>query len=138
MLTKQYDVTAWLDKVGALGTFDTFTGGGVDSDELKYRLGGMRSVVTLGGLTEVDNVVIGRIYLLERDHVVVGPLLDAARQGRDDHLQAAARRRRQRLGPAADLHRHLQAHHPPTTTRTPAPTPRVIELEMTPSYVGLG
>jgi hypothetical protein len=138
VLTKNYDVTAWLDRVGALGTFDTLTGGGVDSDELKYHLGGMSGVISLGGLSEVDNVVIGRIYLLERDHALVGALLDTpgkvgmviCKQPLDGDGNVWGR-------PLIYIGTHKRTT-PPEHDSNAAADAALIELEMTPSYVGLG
>jgi hypothetical protein len=76
MLTKHYAVGVWIDQIGDLGWFDTFTGGGVDSDEVKYHPGAMAQTISLGGTSEVDNVVVGRLYELRRDHPIVGQLLD--------------------------------------------------------------
>jgi hypothetical protein len=73
--TDQYDVTATVEGMGALGTFDKFTGGEVDSDEQKYRPGGMADPVSLGGAKTMANVVISRNYVLERDHGNIHKLL---------------------------------------------------------------
>jgi len=138
VLTKNYNVTAWLDHIGALGTFDTLSGGGVDSDELKYHLGGMSGVISLGGLSEVDNVVIGRIYLLERDHALVGALLDTpgkvgmviCKQPLDGDGNVWGR-------PLIYIGTHKRTT-PPEHDSNAAADAAIIELEMTPSYVGLG
>jgi|SRR5215467_3246777 len=74
----QYDVTASIDGLGALGTFDTFKGGEVDSDEQKYRPGGMADPVSLGGAVTMGNVVIERLYELDRDHAIVHKLMALA------------------------------------------------------------
>jgi hypothetical protein len=71
----QYDVTVAIEGLGNLGTFDTFKGGEVDSDEQKYRPGGMGDPVSLGGAVTMGNVTVGRNYILERDHVIVHKLL---------------------------------------------------------------
>ena len=71
----QYDVTVTIDGLGALGTFDTFKGGEVDSDEQKYRPGGMADPVSLGGAVTMGNVTISRNYVLERDHPIIHTLL---------------------------------------------------------------
>jgi len=71
----QYSVTARVDGVGSLGVFDTFTGGDVDSDEIKYRPGGMANPISLGGAITMANVTISRLYVLERDHPIVHKLL---------------------------------------------------------------
>lgn len=74
----QYDVTATVDGLGALGTFDTFKGGEVDSDEQKYRPGGMADPVSLGGAVTMGNVTISRNYELDRDHPIIHTLLSLA------------------------------------------------------------
>lgn len=138
MLSKNFDVTAWIDEIGPLGTFDTFTGGGVDSEELKYHLGGMSGVISLGGLSEVDNVVIGRIYLLERDNTYVGRLLDTpgkrgmviAKQPLDADGNVWGR-------PLIYLGTHKRCT-PPEHDSNAGADPAIIELEMTPSFVGIG
>lgn len=61
MLTKQFLVSASVGPVGFVGVFDTLTGGEVDSDEVKYHPGGMGQTISLGGVKEVGNVVIGRL-----------------------------------------------------------------------------
>jgi hypothetical protein len=65
--TDQYDVTVTIEGLGALGTFDKFTGGEVDSDEQKYRPGGMADPVSLGGAVTMGNVVVSRNWVLGRD-----------------------------------------------------------------------
>lgn len=71
----QYNVTVSIDGMGNLGTFDTFKGGEVDSDEQKYRPGAMQPPVSLGGAVTMGNVTVSRLYVLERDHPVVHQLL---------------------------------------------------------------
>lgn len=70
----QYDVKLIIDGVN-LGTWDTLTGGEVDSDELKYKPGGMAPSISLGGSTNIGQVVVGRNYRLQRDHLRVHWLL---------------------------------------------------------------
>lgn len=74
----QYNVTATVEGIGALGTFDTFKGGEVDSDEQKYRPGGMADPVSLGGAVTMGNVTIERNYQLDRDHSIIHQLLALA------------------------------------------------------------
>jgi hypothetical protein len=76
----QYDTTVVIDGRN-LGTFDTLTGGETDTDELTYRPGGMGPVVSLGGLTTIGQVVVGRLYRLERDHVLVHWLMGRVGKG---------------------------------------------------------
>lgn len=51
-----------------LGVFDKITGGEVDSEESKYRPGGMGAQRSLGGPSSVGNVTVERLYELARDH----------------------------------------------------------------------
>lgn len=51
------------------GLFDVKEGGDVDSEETKYKPGGMRPPVTLGGSRTTENVTIRRNYRLGRDHI---------------------------------------------------------------------
>lgn len=46
-----------------LGIFDKLTGGEVESEETKYRPGGMQPHVSLGGAKTVANVVVSRMLL---------------------------------------------------------------------------
>lgn len=75
----QYNCTVTIDwpGLGPLGTFDTFAGGEVDSEELKYRPGAMGAQVSLGGYKNVGNVTVSRLYDLARDHGLI-PALFAA------------------------------------------------------------
>lgn len=59
-----------------LGVFDKMTGGGLDSDETKYKPGGMVPPVSLGGSKTTDNVVVSRLYRLARDHDIVQMLFN--------------------------------------------------------------
>lgn len=77
--TDQYNVTASVTyKVNGspqtkdLGTFDTFDGGEIDSEETKFNPGGMGQTKSLGGRRSVGNVTISRNYEYGRDHLLVG------------------------------------------------------------------
>jgi hypothetical protein len=74
----QYNVTVTVDGLGNLGTFDKMTGGECDSDEQKYSPGGMAPPVSLGGAVTMGNVVLERLYVLERDSPIIHQLLAAA------------------------------------------------------------
>jgi hypothetical protein len=74
----QFNVTASIDGIGNMGTFDSMTGGEVDSDEQKYRPGGMAAPVSLGGAVTMGNVVIARLALLDRDYPILHKLLSLA------------------------------------------------------------
>jgi hypothetical protein len=79
--SRQYQVTVTIDGVD-YGVWDTFSGGEVASEEVKYRPGGMAAQVSLGGSTTVENITVSRLYVLERDHVIVHQLM--SRVGRAD------------------------------------------------------
>jgi hypothetical protein len=59
------------------GVFDKMTGGDLDSDEFKYYPGGMVDPISLGGKVNPSNVVVSRIYRLQRDHDMVQKLYQA-------------------------------------------------------------
>jgi hypothetical protein len=65
----QYLINVYVDYpgLGDLGTFDTLTGGEVDSEELKYRPGGMAEAVSLGGTKTINNVVAGKMFEYDTD-----------------------------------------------------------------------
>jgi hypothetical protein len=74
----QYNVTVTVAYGGVtkdLGTFDSFDGGEVDSEETKYWPGGMGEQLSLGGRRSVGNVTVGRLYDLVRDHPLMGWLM---------------------------------------------------------------
>lgn len=56
-----------------LGVFDKMTGGDKDSEETKYKPGGLGATVSLGGAQTVNNVVVSRLY----DGASDGPILAA-------------------------------------------------------------
>jgi hypothetical protein len=62
----QYNVSVSIDGT-QLGTFDKLTGGELDSEETKYKPGAMAPQITLGGSTTVGNVVVSRLFDLDRD-----------------------------------------------------------------------
>lgn len=64
-----------------LGVWDKLTGGEVDSEETKYKPGGMAAPVTLGGSVEVGNLTISRLYVLNRDHDRVHWLISRVGKG---------------------------------------------------------
>lgn len=62
-----YNVRVSVDGIN-LGTFDKMTGGEVDSEEYKYKPGGMAPQVSLGGTRTTGNITVSRLYRLQRDH----------------------------------------------------------------------
>jgi len=76
----QYDVRVSVDGVD-LGTFDTLTGGEIDSEETTYKPGAMGSRISLGGSVNIGNVTVERLYDLTRDHLTVHWLISRAGKG---------------------------------------------------------
>jgi hypothetical protein len=66
----QYDTQVTVDGEH-LGTFDTMTGGEIDSDETQYKPGGMAPTVSLGGIVNVGDVTVGVLYDLDSIHGIV-------------------------------------------------------------------
>lgn len=62
----QYAVSV---KIGATDTkvWDKMSGGEVDSEETKYKPGGMAQTVSLGGSVNPGNVTVSRLFRLDRD-----------------------------------------------------------------------
>lgn len=44
------------------GVWDKMTGGKVDSDDLKYKPGGMGPALSLGGSVMTDNVIVSKLF----------------------------------------------------------------------------
>ena len=63
----QYAVSVIFDGENT-GIWDKMTGGSTDSDDNKYRPGGMAPSVSLGGNSEIDDIGVSRLYDLDRDH----------------------------------------------------------------------
>lgn len=75
----QYSVSVEIDGHDE-GVWDKMSGGEVDSEETKYKPGGMAMEVSLGGSRSVGNVTVSRLYVLDRDHPKVKTWM--ARAGR--------------------------------------------------------
>ena len=65
-----------------LGVFDKRSGGGVDSEETKYREGAMGPQLSLGGPVTVENVTATRLFKLQRDSELLHWLLARVGQAR--------------------------------------------------------
>lgn len=65
-----------------LEVWDTFSGGEIDSDESKYRPGGMAAEVSLGGTRTLGEITVGREYDYLRDHPIVPWLVNRVGSGR--------------------------------------------------------
>jgi hypothetical protein len=59
------------------GVWDKKTGGDVDSNELKYRPGGMGPIQSMGGTRVTNNITLQRDYDRVRDHDHVNEFLKA-------------------------------------------------------------
>lgn len=70
----QYDISVTVDNWAIPDSFDKLTGGAVDSEETKYKPGGMQPQISLGGSVTTDNVVVSRLYRLDRDIDIVNTL----------------------------------------------------------------
>ena len=69
----QYAVSVSIDGV-ALGVFDKLAGGGFDSEETKFKPGGMAPEISLGGSRTTGNITVSRLFRLDRDLPLV-PML---------------------------------------------------------------
>jgi hypothetical protein len=65
-----------------MGVWDTITGGEIDSEEARYRPGGMAPEISLGGSTTIGNVTIGRYLDTARDWPLIKWLAGRVGKGR--------------------------------------------------------
>lgn len=76
----QFDITVIIKAGGSLatdmslGTFDTFEGGEIDSEETKYWPGGLAAQISLGGRRSIGNVTVGKLYDHTADHPNMGKI----------------------------------------------------------------
>jgi hypothetical protein len=75
----QYDIAVHMDGLD-LGIWDKMSGGEIDSEETKYKPGAMAPQISLGGSVTVSNVVVQRLYKIDRDLAMVPDI--KARVGR--------------------------------------------------------
>lgn len=69
------DITSGSTTLRDCGTWDKKSGGEVDSEEMRYKPGGMEPAISLGGSKNVGNVIVSRLYRLQRDHQELVPML---------------------------------------------------------------
>lgn len=77
----QYSVSVSLDGVPIPDSWDKLEGGGKDSEETKYKPGGMAPEVSLGGSTTIENLTVSRLYRLARDHGLIKTFFNRAGKG---------------------------------------------------------
>lgn len=77
MRVDNWNLTVTVDGFGLLpGVFDKMTGGEIDSEETKYKPGGMGPSISLGGSTTPGNCVISRFYDYSRDNALCKQLMN--------------------------------------------------------------
>src|SRR5215469_15843543 len=76
----QWDTTVVVDG-RQLGTWDVQTGGEVDSAETIWKPGGMGQQISLGGTTTIGQVVLSRLFQLDRDALTLKWLLSRVGRG---------------------------------------------------------
>lgn len=64
------------------GIWDSLSGGGMDSEDVKDRAGGVWIEEAAGGPPTVENVVLARYYSLDRDHSIIHELFGLVGRGR--------------------------------------------------------
>jgi hypothetical protein len=108
----QYDIRVSVNGV-SLGTFDKMSGGGYDSEETKYKPGGMAPEVSLGGSRTVGNVTVSRLFRLERDLALVPTLKAAVGTGQVTVTKQSLDRNRNPYGTPDVYTGTLKAFNPP-------------------------
>lgn len=68
--------------VKKLGVWDRKEGGEIDSDENKYKPGGMAAEISLGGTKTIGNLTFSRYYDWARDDAIMGWMIDRVGEGR--------------------------------------------------------
>lgn len=76
----QYSINVVVDGED-FGIWDKLSGGSIDSEELKYKPGGMAPHVALGGSRNVENVTVSKLYTLGDMHPRIKTLLNKAGKG---------------------------------------------------------
>lgn len=126
-----YSVSVAVDGI-RLGVWDTLEGGEVDSEETKYRPGGMAPSVSLGGSTEVANVKVARLYDLARDHSIVHWLVGRVGRGAVTVTVQPLTPDAAAYGAPLVYRGVLKQVKPPEVDSTSS-DPAMIELEVTPA-----
>jgi hypothetical protein len=134
MRKDQHRVTVVVDGV-KLGVFDVLTGGETDSDELKYRPGGMAPVISLGGVVTVGQLIVSRLYKLQRDHLRIHWLLGRVGKGQVVVSKAVLDPDGNAFGKPLVTKGVLKRVTPPEVDSNATGDAAVIELEITPEGV---
>ncbi len=128
----QWRNTVTVEGFGDLGVFDTFEGGAADSEETKYKPGGMEPEITLGGSRTFDNVTLARLYQHDRDHHLSRQLMNKAGEA-DVTIKRQPLDKEGNADPALTPHVYkgtLKAVTPPTSDSTSS-DPNTFEIECT-------
>lgn len=76
MRVDNWGIQVSVDGFGVLpGVFDKMTGGEFDSEETKYKPGGMGASISLGGSVTPGNCIVSRFYDYQRDNALCKRLL---------------------------------------------------------------
>jgi len=134
MRKDQHRVTVIVDGV-KLGVFDVLTGGETDSDELKYRPGGMGPVESLGGVVTVGQLIVSRLYKLQRDHLRIHWLLGRVGKGQVVVNKAVLDPDGNAFGKPLVTKGVLKRVTPPEVDSNATGDAAIIELEITPEGV---
>jgi hypothetical protein len=134
MRKDQHRVTVVVDGQ-KLGVFDVLTGGETDSDELKYRPGGMAPVISLGGVVTVGQLIVSRLYKLDRDHSRIHWLLGRVGVGQVTVTKTVLDPDKNAFGKPLVTKGVLKRVTPPEVDSNATGDAAVIELEITPEGV---
>jgi hypothetical protein len=114
-----------------LGVWDGLTGGDLDSDEAKYWPGGMAPQVSLGGHRNPSNIVLKRLYRLQRDHDRLNLLLHNVGRGTVEIHKLPMDIDGNTYGKPLNYSGKLKRVTPPEHDSTSS-DPGIIEMEVTP------
>jgi len=114
-----------------MGVWDGLTGGELDSDEAKYWPGGMAPQVSLGGHRNPGNIVIKRLYRLQRDHDSLQFLLNSVGKAQVTIAKLPMDIDGNTYGKPLNYTGKLKRVTPPEHDSTSS-DPGIIEMEITP------
>jgi hypothetical protein len=125
----QYNVTVTIDGEN-LGTFDKMTGGDLDSEETKYKPGNMGPEISLGGSKQITNIVVSRLYDLNRDHPKMEWLESKTGKGQCVVTKQPLDINEQKFGKPLVYKGTLKKVTPPPADSSATTTAAMIELEI--------